>query len=239
MRFIGNVIEKLQRHPKRVVFPEGDGAAHFAGGAAVLRAAARRAHRARRTGARCKAVAEDAENFARRHPHHQSRHERGPGKFRDPALSIAPRKGPAPDRGARGDAAAELLRRDDAGDAPGGRPGFRRVAHHRQRAAAAVPDHQGRAGHRHGVELHGHGGRGHAHRRKRRAVHGRLRRDSRPDGGPARRHRRFHGAARAAHARRAAARGAAVVFHQGQRGASVRRQSAGRDRAWPGARRRR
>ena len=24
MRFIGNVIEKLQRHPKRVVFPEGD-----------------------------------------------------------------------------------------------------------------------------------------------------------------------------------------------------------------------
>jgi len=23
MRFIGNVIEKLQRHPKRVVFPEG------------------------------------------------------------------------------------------------------------------------------------------------------------------------------------------------------------------------
>src|SRR5450432_2215763 len=24
MRFIGNVIEKLQRHPKRVVFPEGE-----------------------------------------------------------------------------------------------------------------------------------------------------------------------------------------------------------------------
>src|SRR5580704_16655039 len=24
MHFIGNVIEKLQRHPKRVVFPEGD-----------------------------------------------------------------------------------------------------------------------------------------------------------------------------------------------------------------------
>ena len=24
MRFIGHVIEKLQRHPKRVVFPEGD-----------------------------------------------------------------------------------------------------------------------------------------------------------------------------------------------------------------------
>ena len=24
MRFIGNVIEKMQRHPKRVVFPEGD-----------------------------------------------------------------------------------------------------------------------------------------------------------------------------------------------------------------------
>src|SRR5262245_30561321 len=24
MRFIGNVIEKLQRHPKRVVFPEGN-----------------------------------------------------------------------------------------------------------------------------------------------------------------------------------------------------------------------
>src|SRR5262245_47856133 len=24
MRFIGNVIEKLQRHPKRIVFPEGD-----------------------------------------------------------------------------------------------------------------------------------------------------------------------------------------------------------------------
>ena len=23
MRFIGNVIEKLQRHPKRIVFPEG------------------------------------------------------------------------------------------------------------------------------------------------------------------------------------------------------------------------
>jgi phosphate acetyltransferase len=24
MRFIGSVIEKLQRHPKRVVFPEGE-----------------------------------------------------------------------------------------------------------------------------------------------------------------------------------------------------------------------
>src|ERR1700739_3231552 len=24
MRFIGNVIEKMQRHPKRVVFPEGE-----------------------------------------------------------------------------------------------------------------------------------------------------------------------------------------------------------------------
>ena len=24
MRFIGNIIEKLQRHPKRVVFPEGE-----------------------------------------------------------------------------------------------------------------------------------------------------------------------------------------------------------------------
>ena len=23
MRFIGNIIEKLQRHPKRIVFPEG------------------------------------------------------------------------------------------------------------------------------------------------------------------------------------------------------------------------
>ena len=50
MRFIGNVIEKLQRHPKRVVFPEGDGAAHPAGGPAVLRVAAGRAHRARRPG---------------------------------------------------------------------------------------------------------------------------------------------------------------------------------------------
>ena len=74
-------------------------------------------------------------------------------------------------------------------------------------------------------------------RRGRRSVHGRLRRDSRPDGGSTRRHRRFHGAARAAYARRATARGVAVVFDQRQRVASVRRKSPGRDRAWPSARR--
>ena len=37
MRFIGTVIEKLQRHPKRIVFPEGDGAARPAGSSATVR----------------------------------------------------------------------------------------------------------------------------------------------------------------------------------------------------------
>ena len=229
MRFIGNVIEKLQRHPKRIVFPEGEEPR-------ILQAA--RQFSALRLGApillgdaaKVKAVAQELEHFARRHPHHQSRRKRGPGKFRQTLSCVAPRKGAARHRGARGDAPAELLRHDDAGDAPGRRRDFRRVAHHQQPVAAALPNHQGRAGHPDGLELHGHGGRGHAHRRKRRAVHGGLRRDSRPDRGPACRHRRFHRAARAASARRAAARGVAVLFHQGQRIASVRRQSPGRDR---------
>jgi phosphate acetyltransferase len=84
---------------------------------------------------------------------------------------------------------------------------------------------------RHGLELHGHGGRGHPHRRKRRAVHGRLRRHSRSDGGATGRHRGFHGPAGPAHARGAPARGPAVLFDQGQRSASLGRQGPGGHRA--------
>src|SRR6266404_9417838 len=36
MRFIGNVIEKLQRHPKRIVFPEGAEPRHFTDAGCVL-----------------------------------------------------------------------------------------------------------------------------------------------------------------------------------------------------------
>jgi phosphate acetyltransferase len=92
MRFIGNVIEKLQRHPKAGRVSRGRGAAHFAGRAAVFRAAAGRAHRARRP-AKIKEVAEamkiplegiriinpatseDLENFSKRF--HSLRREKG------------------------------------------------------------------------------------------------------------------------------------------------------------------
>ena len=144
MRFIGNVIEKLQRHPKRVVFPEGEeprilqaarqfhalrlGAPIVLGDQARVKEAAEGLN-IPLDGIRVidPATSEELENFST-------------------AFSRAPpRKRPARHRGARGDAPAEFFRRDDGGDAPGGRPGFRRVAHHRQRAAAAVPDRQGRA----------------------------------------------------------------------------------------------
>ncbi len=146
MRFIGNVIEKLQRHPKRVVFPEGEeprilqaarqfhalrlGAPIVLGDAAKIKEVAEGLN-IPLDGIRIinPATSEDLENFANRF------------------YRVRREKGLRADGGARGDVAAELLRHDDAGDAPGGRPGFRRVAHHRQRAAPAVPDHQGRAGH--------------------------------------------------------------------------------------------
>jgi phosphate acetyltransferase len=86
------------------------------------------------------------------------------------------------------------------------------------------------AGHSNRIVLHGHGSRRLAHRRKRRAVHGRLRRHSRsrrwtslptsPCPPPGSR-----GTCSAC-----AARGVALIFHQRQRVASQRRQSPGRDR---------
>ena len=91
--------------------------------------------------------------------------------------------------------------------------------------------------HHDGFQLHGDGSRGHALRRRRRVVHGGLRRDSRTERGPTRGHRGFHRATRAAHAGHATARGVALVFHQGQRHASVHRQGAGRHGAWRSKRR--
>ena len=76
MRFIGNVIEKMQRHPKRVVFPEGEEPR-------ILQAA--RQFQALRLGApivlgdplKIKAVAEDLKiSLDGVTAHHFSRHQR-------------------------------------------------------------------------------------------------------------------------------------------------------------------
>jgi len=61
--------KNLQRHPKRVVFPEGTEAAHPAGGPAVLRAAAGRAHPAGQSG-KSEGSRPELEYFHRGHPHH-------------------------------------------------------------------------------------------------------------------------------------------------------------------------
>ena len=70
--------------------------------------------------AKIKEVAQGLEYFARRHPHHQSGRERGFGKFCAAPLPLRRDKG-LRNRGAGSDAAAELLRGDDGGDASGGR----------------------------------------------------------------------------------------------------------------------
>ncbi len=96
-----------------------------------------RAHRAGRSG-QDKNCRGRIEHSARRHPHHQSRHERGTGEFHKTLSFVTPRKRLARHRGPRGDVAAELFRNHDAGDAPGGRGDLRRIAHHEQPAPSAL-----------------------------------------------------------------------------------------------------
>ncbi len=232
MRFIGSIIEKLQRHPKRIVFPEGTeprilqaarqyyslrlGAPILLGDRPQIKEAAARLSISLE-GVRIinPAESEDLDNFARRFE--MLRRYKG--------IQVKE----ARDR----DAQSELLRRDDGRDAPGGRVCLRRQRSQRQFAAAAVPNHQGRAASHHRLQLHDHGSGGHALRRDGRAVHGRLRRDSRAERGPAGGHCRCHRPVGPAAAGHPAARGVALLFDQGQRDASVDWQGAGRHGAGP------
>ncbi len=76
---------------------------------------------------RCGRPPQDTGHFPGRHPHHQSRRQRGSGQFRHALSCVAPRKRHPPQRGPRGNAPAELLRHDDAGHASGRRRDFRRL----------------------------------------------------------------------------------------------------------------
>src|SRR5439155_6782818 len=161
--------------------------------------------------------------------HHQSGGEFGFAGVRASVRGVAPRQGDEGAGGARGDAPAQLLRRDDGGDAPGGWVCVGHEPEHGECVAAVVPDYQGGAAGDDGVELPGDGGGGHAFRRERGVVDGGLRGDPGPDGGAVGGHRGLDGAVGAAARGGAAQGGAAVVLDEGERAASFDWQGAGGD----------
>ncbi len=171
MRFIGGVIEKLQRHPKRVVFPEGTeprvlqaarqfyslrlGAPILLGDRTKVKEAAAQLN-VSLEGVRIinPAESEDLPAFVKRFEMLASQ-QRYSGKG-----------------SARSDAVAKLLRRDDGGDAPVRWADFGNEPKLRQRLASAVPNHQSCAAGDDRFQLHGDGSRGHEIRRGRRADDG-------------------------------------------------------------------
>ena len=197
MRFIGNIIEKLQRLPKRGGFRDGDeprilqaarqfqalrlGAPILLGDVEKIQATAKYLN-IPLEGIRIinPATSEDLENFSKRF--HSLRREKGlrPTEAREAmlqpnfygAMMLAMHQADGLVSGASHITGSVL------------RPLFQII--------------KGGAGHPHGFQLHGHGSGEHAHWRGGGIVHGGLRRDSGAERGTACGHRHLHGAAGAA-----------------------------------------
>ena len=153
MRFIESVFEKLKRHPKRIVFPEGaeprvlEAAGRFSRmqlGAPILlgdvevieRKAEQYGIDLARIGIIDPTKAEDLPMFASRLERLQRYRNIGAGDARE--ILTQP----------------ELLRRDDDPARPGGRPGRRREPVRQLADASANPDRQAAAGDHDRLELH-------------------------------------------------------------------------------------